>query len=88
MSGYGITPLDVKNAVDNENVELPFRKYRRKHYRAHHPVVGSDAYSRRVQQSYPEGDGNRIVRFSDIGRAELGPADIQKLYEDRTVCPW
>ena len=55
MSGYGITPLDVKNAVDNENVELPFRKYRRKHYRAHHPYVGSDAYSRRVQQSYPEG---------------------------------
>ena len=27
-------------------------------------------------------DGNRIVRFSDIGRAELGPADIKKLYED------
>ena len=23
MSGYGITPIDVKNAVDNENVELP-----------------------------------------------------------------
>ena len=22
-------------------------------------------------------DGNRIVRFSDIGRAELGPADIK-----------
>lgn len=23
MSGYGITPMDVKNAVDQENVELP-----------------------------------------------------------------
>lgn len=23
MAGYGITPMDVKNAVDNENVELP-----------------------------------------------------------------
>ena len=23
MSGYGITPIDVKNAVDKENVELP-----------------------------------------------------------------
>ena len=23
MAGYGITPIDVKNAVDNENVELP-----------------------------------------------------------------
>ena len=22
-------------------------------------------------------DGNRIVRFSDVGRAELGPADIK-----------
>lgn len=22
MSGYGITPIDVKNAVDKENVEL------------------------------------------------------------------
>ena len=23
MAGYGVTPMDVKNAVDNENVELP-----------------------------------------------------------------
>ena len=23
MSGYGITPIDVKNAIDKENVELP-----------------------------------------------------------------
>ena len=23
MAGYGITPMDVKNAVDKENVELP-----------------------------------------------------------------
>src|SRR5690606_572351 len=23
MAGYGVTPLDVKNAVDRENVELP-----------------------------------------------------------------
>lgn len=27
MAGYGITPLDVKNAVDAENVELRFRKH-------------------------------------------------------------
>ncbi len=23
MAGYGITPVDIKNAIDNENVELP-----------------------------------------------------------------
>ena len=23
MAGYGVTPMDVKNAVDRENVELP-----------------------------------------------------------------
>ena len=23
MAGYGVTPVDIKNAVDNENVELP-----------------------------------------------------------------
>ena len=27
-------------------------------------------------------DNNRIVRFSDIGRAELRPADIKKLHEN------
>ena len=23
MAGYGVTPIDIKNAVDRENVELP-----------------------------------------------------------------
>ena len=77
MSGYGITPLDVKNAVDNEKRRAPFRKYRRKHYRAHHPHVGLMHTAEEFNNLILKEDGNRIVRFSDIGRAELGPADIK-----------
>ena len=62
MSGYGITPLDVKNAVDNENVELPSGS-----------IEGNEEFNNLILKE----DGNRIVRFSDIGRAELGPADIK-----------
>ncbi|WP_255461493.1 hypothetical protein [Bacteroides sp. CACC 737] len=56
MSGYGITPLDVKNAVDNEKRRAPFRKYRRKTTtELTIRTLGLMPYSRRVQQSYPEG---------------------------------
>ena len=65
MSGYGITPIDVKNAVDKENVELTIR------------TLGLMHTAEEFNNLILREDNNRIVRFSDIGRAELGPADIK-----------
>lgn len=77
MSGYGITPMDIKSAVDAENVELPSGSIEgntteltiRTLGLMHTPQQFNDIIIKEV-------DG-KIVRFSDVGRAELGPADIK-----------
>ena len=78
MSGYGITPLDVKNAVDNENVELPSGSIEgNTKTELTIRTLGLMHTAEEFNNLILKEDGNRIVRFSDIGRAELGPADIK-----------
>ena len=77
MSGYGITPLDVKNAVDNENVELPSGSIEGNTTELTIRTLGLMHTAEELNNLILKEDGNRIVRFSDIGRAELGPADIK-----------
>ena len=77
MSGYGITPIDVKNAVDNENVELPSGSIEGNTIELTIRTLGLMHTAEEFNNLILKEDGNRIVRFSDIGRAELGPADIK-----------
>ena len=65
MAGYGITPVDVKNAITNENIELPSGS------------IGQMHTAKEFNNIILKEVGGRVVRFSDIGYAELGPADIK-----------
>jgi multidrug efflux pump len=77
MSGYGITPMDVKSALDRENVELPSGSIegntRELSIRTMGQMSSTEEFNNLVVK---ESDG-RIIRFSDIGRAELSPRDIK-----------
>ena len=77
MSGYGITPIDVKNAVDNENVELPSGSIEGNTTELTIRTLGLMHTADEFNDLIIKEENNRIVRFSDIGRAELGPADIK-----------
>ncbi len=77
MSGYGITPLDVKTAIDNENIELPSGSIEGNTTELTIRTLGLMHTAEEFNNLILKEDGNRIVRFSDIGRAELGPADIK-----------
>ncbi|MBQ8225780.1 MAG: efflux RND transporter permease subunit, partial [Bacteroides sp.] len=77
MSGYGITPMDVKNAIDAENVELPSGSIEGNTVELSIRTLGLMHTAEEFNNLILKEDGNRIVRFSDIGRAELGPADIK-----------
>ena len=77
MSGYGITPIDVKNAVDKENVELPSGSIEGNTTELTIRTLGLMHTAEEFNNLILKEDNNRIVRFSDIGRAELGPADIK-----------
>ena len=77
MAGYGITPMDVKNAVDNENVELPSGSIEGNTIELNIRTMGLMNTANMFDDLIVKSDGNRIIRFSDIGRAELGAADIK-----------
>ena len=79
MAGYGITPSDVKEAIDKENVELPSGSIEGNTTELTIRTMGLMHTAEEFNNLILKEEGNQIVRFKDIGRAELGPAD-QKSY--------
>ena len=77
MSGYGITPVDVKNAIDQENIELPSGSIEGNTTELTIRTLGLMHTPEEFNNLIIKEDANRIIRFSDIGRAELGAADIK-----------
>ena len=72
MASYGITPMDVLNKVQSENVELPSGRIEGSNIelsvRTKSRLVTPDEFNDLI---IVENDNN-IVRFRDVGRAELG----------------
>ena len=77
MSGYGITPIDVKNAIDAENVELPSGSIEGSTTELTIRTLGLMHTPEEFNNLILKTDGKRIIRFSDIGRAELEAADLK-----------
>ena len=77
MSGYGITPMDIKNAVDRENVELPSGSIEGNTTELTIRTLGLMHTAQEFNDLVIKEQNGKIVRFSDVGRAELGPADIK-----------
>ena len=77
MAGYGITPMDVKKAIDNENVELPSGSIEGNTVELNIRTMGLMKTAKMFDDLIIKNSGNQIIRFSDIGRAELGAADIK-----------
>ena len=77
MSGYGITPMDIKNAVDKENVELPSGSVEGNTTELTIRTLGLMHTAQEFNNLIIKDVDGKIVRFSDVGRAELGPADIK-----------
>ncbi len=77
MSGFGVTPMDIKNAVDNENVELPSGSIEGNTTELTIRTLGLMHTAKEFNDLIIKEVDGKIVRFSDVGRAELGPADIR-----------
>ena len=77
MAGYGITPMDVKNAVDRENVELPSGSIEGNTMELSIRTLGLMHTADEFNNLIIKEDNNRIIRFSDIGRAELESRDLK-----------
>ena len=77
MAGYGITPLDIKNAIDNENVELPSGSIEGNTMELTLRTMGQMHTATEFNNVVIKEVNGQVIRLSDIGYAELGAADIK-----------
>jgi multidrug efflux pump len=77
MAGYEMTPLDVRNAITRENVELPSGSIEGNNTQLTIRTLGLMSTPKEFDDLILKQSGDKIVRFKDIGRAELGPEDIR-----------
>lgn len=71
MASYNVTPIDVQQALDRENIELPSGRIEGLNteltVRTMSRLENAGEFNRLIVKE----DGGRVVRLEDIGRAEL-----------------
>ncbi|MDR2534218.1 MAG: efflux RND transporter permease subunit [Tannerellaceae bacterium] len=77
MAAYGITTLDVRSAVEAENIELPSGSIEGNTVELSIRTLGLMTTAKQFNDLIIKESGGNIVRFSDIGRAELAPEDLK-----------
>ncbi len=73
LAAYKVTPLDVFNAVNAQNVELPSGRIEGSNMELTVRTVGRLSSTQEFNDLIIRDDNNGVIRFSDIGRAELAP---------------
>ena len=77
LAAHGLTPVDVKNAITQENVELPSGSIEGNTVELTLRTMGQMHTADEFNNIILKKSGSNIIRISDVGRAELGPADLK-----------
>ena len=79
LAGYGLTPMDVRNTLQRENVELPSGRIEGNTVELTIRTLGLMSTPEEFNNMIISDADGQIVRFRDVGRAELGPEDLRGL---------
>ncbi|ATC64752.1 acriflavin resistance protein [Nibricoccus aquaticus] len=79
LAAYGLTPLDVRSALQRENIELPSGRIEGANVELTVRTLSRLATPEEFGRVILKRDGDQIVRFSDIGYAELGPQNLRSI---------
>ncbi len=77
LAGYQMTPLDVRNALQRENVELPAGSIEGNTTELTIRTLGLMTTPEEFNNLILKQQGDQLIRVRDIGRAELGPEDLR-----------
>jgi multidrug efflux pump len=77
LAGYQMTPLDVRNAILRENVELPAGSVEGNTTELTIRTLGLMTKPAEFNSLILKQSGDQLIRVRDIGRAELGPEDLR-----------
>ncbi len=73
MAAYGVTPLDVRTALTQENVELPSGRIEGNTVELPVRTLSRLETPEQFNNLIVKEESGRLLRFRDIGTAELGP---------------
>lgn len=79
MAVYHVTPVDVKNALDRENIELPAGSVEGDLIELSIRTLGLMRTPEEFNELIIKEDNNRFVRFRDIGFAEIDTEDRKNI---------
>lgn len=77
LSSYGVTVAEVRDALDKQNVELPTGKLTGANTELTVKTMGNLSSPEQFNNIIVKSEGDKIVKFSDVGRAELGPENLE-----------
>jgi len=82
LASYGLTVLDVRSALTTQNVELPSGKLTGVNTELAIKTIGNLATEEEFSNIIIRSDNNRIVRFSDVGKAALEAENFETKMSD------
>ncbi|PIQ47839.1 MAG: acriflavin resistance protein [Cytophagales bacterium CG12_big_fil_rev_8_21_14_0_65_40_12] len=85
LAAYQLTPLDVQNAVNRDNVELPSGSVEGSNTELTVRTVGRINSPEEFNNLIVKEENGVIVRFRDIGRAELAPENQKTILKRNGV---
>jgi hydrophobe/amphiphile efflux-1 (HAE1) family protein len=85
LAAYRLTPLDVRNALDKENVDLPSGKISGNQTELVVNTKGRMRTPEEFNSLIIKADGKNNVRFSDVGSAMLGPENLETMLKQSGI---
>jgi len=79
LASMGVTTQDVKSALDRENVELPSGKLQGTNTELVVKTVGRFTNAEDFNNMIVKNVGDRIIKFRDIGYAEIGAENLETI---------
>ncbi len=79
LAAYRLTPLDVKQALDRENVELPSGKISGNNSELSVKTVGKLLSVSDFEELIIKEDANGTIKFKDVGKVNLGPENEETI---------
>ena len=73
LASYQLSPMDVRDAVQRENVELPSGRIEGREVELTVRTMSRLNTPEEFEELIVKESGGRVVRFRDVGRVELGP---------------
>ena len=77
LTAYKCTVADVRNALNAQNVELPSGKLTGNNTELTVKTIGNLSKPEEFNNIIIRTEGDKIIRLSDVGGAELGPENIE-----------